>query len=87
MKPISKKHYMLTVNMAAALLVLAAIFSDRYPEWRLALLGASTLATAACVYVYFRHRFDVLAGRASDDDQDDAPDEAKATPASDKDHA
>lgn len=80
MKPISRKHYMWTVNIAALIVVLAAIFSDRYPEWRIALLGVSTVATGASVWVYFRHRFDVLAGRATDDDLDPET-------ASDKDHA
>lgn len=80
MKPISKKHYMWTVNSAAFALILSSIFSDRYPEWRLALLGVSTVATGACLWVYFRHRFDVLAGRATDDDLD-------TETASDKDQA
>lgn len=80
MKPISRKHYMWTVNSAAFVLVLAAFFSDRYPEWRLALLGGSAVATGACLWVYFHRRFDVLAGRATDDDIDPKT-------ASDKDHA
>lgn len=79
MKPLSKKHYMWTVNSAAFVLVLAAIVSDRYPEWRTALLGVSTVATGAGIWVYFHHRFDVLAGRATDDELD-------AATASDKDH-
>ena len=71
---------MWTVNSALFILVLAAIFGDRYPEWRMALEGVSIVASGAGLWVYFRRRFDVLAGRATDE-------YIHPEPASDKDHA
>jgi hypothetical protein len=57
-----------TVNFSVLVVVAIALFADHYPEWAIAFACAGVAAACASTWVYFRRRFDVIAGRGEPDE-------------------